>query len=300
MIQLGLHYFNIYDYISDLVNMFNVDEKYIYYEGIHIRQMVNNPEYELIILSNDHSFIKKFVDKHGSETEIERLEEFYKTTNLKIIDSDITSNFIFGIYNYCETHGIKCMATKSMIHEHVIKLSKHCRNYIHRYNIPATYNKIIIDTNIVLFYIMEINNPIAKLLFDFVLKGKEILIVKEVSTKVEAYVYLHGNSKTIDRMNDYFESVTIIDNYKKYISKNILDKETNEENIINAYEDYKYEYVADKLNNKENIFTKSITISNSLNIPFMISEARYYNFMSRFIKSESPLVICYNKIDLGI
>lgn len=296
---IGLHYFNIYDYISDLVVLYNVDSIYIEHNGVYIGDMINNDKYELRILSNDYEFMEKFIQKNGSETEIFRFNEFIKTNNLKIIKIDINNNFIFGICNYCAENNYECAITKTKVHEHTLKLAKHCKEFIHRYNVPQIYNKVIIDMNIVLFYIMGSNNEIAAYLLDLILKDKNILIVKEMVNKVEKYVYLNGTEDDIERMNDYFNSITIIDNVNKYIKDNIKEKEINEQNIINTYENYEYKYVAEKLKSKDAVFNKSLNISNSLNIPFVISENKYFSFLSTYLKANSPLIICYNKIEFN-
>lgn len=296
---VGLHYFNIYDYISDLVLVYKIESTYIKHNGVYIGDMINNNKYELHILSNDYEFMKNFIQKNGSETEIMRFNEFMKSTNLKIIKININNNFIFGICNYCAENNLECAITKAKIHEHSLKLAKHCKEFIHRYNVPQIYDKVIVDMNIVLFYIMRPNNKTAEYLLDLILKNKNILIVKELVSKVEAYVYLKGTEEDIERMNDYFNSITIIDNVNKYIKENIGEKEINEKNIIDTYENYEYKYVANILISKDAVFNKSLNISNSLNIPFVISENKYFSFLSTYLKINSPLVICYNKIEFN-
>jgi hypothetical protein len=306
--SIGLHYFNVFEQISDIRHILDETTDIITHKDQPIQTMFNNPDYQFLMLKNDHAFMTSFVLTHGSETENQRLLEICNASNFIILDAVATSNFIFGICNYCEENTLDCLIDRKQLHAYTVRLSGHCKDYMHRYNIPMrNYNKIIFDTNTSLYQIMKEKLGVPQNtmnvfdnLISSVIKGKEILLLKETANRIEEYVYLHGDVNDIARMNAYFDAITIISNKDKYISDNIVDQEINMLEISKHYPKYTYENAMSKVNNKDSSFYKSLTISNSLNIPYIISEDRYFNFMFQALKKTRTLVLIHNKINLTL
>lgn len=301
---IGLHYYNIFEYISDIRHFLNdMSSDAINFEGKYIDTLLGNPACKLIMLNNDYIYAKSFIDENGSQYERQRFMDFISISNVYVLEDSVQDKKLFGILNYCNENGYECMVTPKIVHGYKIRLLSHCKKYIQRYNIPGNeYNKIIINSSVCLFFILKNKSKmpsnlllVAEYLLGNTIKGKEVLMVRKAVDNVIDYVYLHGDNSDITYMNDFLNKITIIDDLPGYVSNHIRDRVGNCETVLKYHDKFiqtesKFEDIRKKLGE----ISYEIYISSNLNIPLFVSDLKSISMFPR-----TSCMMIYNKIKLG-
>lgn len=297
MITVGIHNFNIFDHISELIHIIE-DYSYITFNNVTIDKMLNNPEYKLIVWDKDLQFIENYLNKESTfDKEIINFNNFKNANNLQIITYDYPpERRLYFMLDHCLENNIDCMITKKMIKNYSKKLINHCKKYVIRLNlIDKCHNEIIIDSSIIMFLLKFNNNipnnnkndNIFKFILDKCLENKKIIAHKATIIKCRNFIQDNENIDLLYNLDTFIENIVIVEDVDNFISTE-KEKEsyiTRTNKLIENFPEFKYLNFGNSFKSKDKEFTKSIMISNSLNIPFMTCNASYYNILYKYKKS---------------